>query len=61
MWKNSKEFGLGVAISQDGTVFVCANYFPAGNFINELNENVFPDRSKSHESLAVYHSSSNEY
>ena len=39
MWKDSKEFGLGVAVGQDGTVYCVANYFPAGNFIKELNEN----------------------
>ena len=53
MWKNSKEFGLGVAIGSDGTVYVCANYYPPGNFNNAYSENVFPANGQSHKSNSI--------
>ena len=40
VWKNSREMGIGVAIGEDNSVVVCANYFPAGNEIGEFEENV---------------------
>ncbi len=49
VWKDSKEFGLGVAMSNDGAVYVCANYYPPGNFNNAYSENVFPPDGQVHE------------
>ena len=30
VWRNTREVGFGVARADDGSFFVCANYFPAG-------------------------------
>jgi uncharacterized protein YkwD len=42
VWKDSEEIGIGCAQSRDGAYYVVANYFPAGNYIGEETENVFP-------------------
>jgi len=42
VWKGSKQLGLGLAKSADGTNYVVANYFPAGNFVGQEKENVLP-------------------
>ncbi|XP_063966192.1 uncharacterized protein LOC129278036 [Lytechinus pictus] len=42
VWKSSKEFGIGKAISKDGKVIVVGNYKPAGNMAGNFPENVFP-------------------
>lgn len=42
IWKDSKKLGVGCAKSRDGSYFVVANYYPAGNFIGEEKRNVFP-------------------
>lgn len=39
VWKDSKSFGIGVARSSRG-VYVCANYDPRGNVMNQFAENV---------------------
>lgn len=40
VWKNSVNFGIGVAKSNNGTTYVVANYDPPGNFRGEFTENV---------------------
>lgn len=40
VWKSSREIGLGFAKAKDGSFFVVANYYPAGNMIGKFNENV---------------------
>ena len=32
--------GIGVAVGDDNSVVVCANYFPAGNMMSAFEENV---------------------
>uniref|UniRef100_A0A3P8VCR8 Golgi-associated plant pathogenesis-related protein 1 n=1 Tax=Cynoglossus semilaevis TaxID=244447 RepID=A0A3P8VCR8_CYNSE len=47
VWKSSKELGIGKAIASDGSSFVVARYFPAGNITNQghFENNVFPANS----------------
>ncbi len=40
VWKGSTEFGIGAAVSADKSIYICANYFPPGNWGNEFEENV---------------------
>jgi len=40
VWKDSKEVGFGCATSKNETVYVVANYFPAGNMVGKFKENV---------------------
>jgi pathogenesis-related protein 1 len=35
IWKNTKEVGVGVAYCSNGGIIVCANYYPAGNYIGQ--------------------------
>lgn len=42
VWTKSHQFGLGVAQSSSGKIYIVANYFPAGNIIGEYLENVRP-------------------
>lgn len=42
VWKGTKEVGFGHAKSNSGSVFVVANYFPAGNMQGEFRRNVSP-------------------
>jgi hypothetical protein len=42
VWQSSREIGLGRAQSRDGTWFVVANFYPAGNYIGRNAENVLP-------------------
>jgi len=42
VWKGSKQVGFGFAQARDGYYYGVANYYPAGNFIGEFEENVFP-------------------
>jgi len=44
VWKDSKEFGVGKAQTSDGKWLVVANYLPAGNFVGNYKENVFPPK-----------------
>lgn len=41
IWKDSKDLGIGIACSSEGTYYVVANYYPAGNNINTFQSNVF--------------------
>ena len=53
-------------MSNDGTVFVCANYYPAGNFNNAYTENVFkangqlPETTSTDNSNAKYNNHNND-
>lgn len=40
VWKASKKLGVGVARAANGAVYVAAFYFPRGNVVNYLDENV---------------------
>uniref|UniRef100_A0A2I2Z7K0 GLI pathosis related 2 n=1 Tax=Gorilla gorilla gorilla TaxID=9595 RepID=A0A2I2Z7K0_GORGO len=46
VWKNTKKMGVGKASASDGSSFVVARYFPAGNVVNEgfFEENVLPPK-----------------
>jgi len=41
VWKGSREVGFGFAQARDGYYYGVANYYPAGNYLNEFEENVF--------------------
>ena len=40
VWNGSKQVGFGFAKSNTGYYYGVANYFPAGNYINEFEKNV---------------------
>ena len=42
VWKDSREVGFGYAQARDGYYYGVANYYPAGNYLNEFEDNVFP-------------------
>ncbi len=42
IWRDTKEFGLGVSKSNTGNTYIVANYLPAGNIEGEEVENIFP-------------------
>lgn len=46
IWKNTKKMGVGKASASDGSSFVVARYFPAGNVVNQgfFEENVLPPK-----------------
>ena len=35
VWRSTRQIGIGMAVSEDGRVYVVARYFPAGNFIGQ--------------------------
>ncbi|KTG35261.1 hypothetical protein cypCar_00015828 [Cyprinus carpio] len=47
VWKSSKKLGVGKAVASDGSTFVVARYFPAGNITNQghFQANVLPPKS----------------
>jgi len=42
VWKGSKQLGIGCAQSSDGSYYVVANYYPAGNWVGNYKNNVLP-------------------
>lgn len=44
VWKGSKEFGIGKAITKDNKVIIVGQYKPAGNLLGTFHENVFPPK-----------------
>uniref|UniRef100_A0A8C5W2S4 SCP domain-containing protein n=1 Tax=Microcebus murinus TaxID=30608 RepID=A0A8C5W2S4_MICMU len=46
VWKNTKKMGVGKAAASDGSSFVVARYYPAGNVVNQgfFEENVLPPK-----------------
>ncbi|KAG7470002.1 hypothetical protein MATL_G00135000 [Megalops atlanticus] len=46
VWKSTKKLGVGKATATDGSTFVVARYFPAGNITNQghFEANVLPPR-----------------
>ena len=46
VWNNTKKMGVGKASASDGSSFVVARYFPAGNVVNQgfFEENVLPPK-----------------
>lgn len=49
VWKSSKKLGVGKATASDGSSFVVARYFPAGNITNQghFENNVLPSKTGS--------------
>ncbi|XP_028983995.1 GLI pathogenesis-related 2, like [Betta splendens] len=49
VWKSSKQLGVGKASASDGSTFVVARYFPAGNITNQghFENNVLPAKTTS--------------
>ncbi|XP_057690257.1 GLI pathogenesis-related 2, like [Corythoichthys intestinalis] len=47
VWKNTTTLGVGKAIASDGSSFVVARYFPAGNITNQghFENNVLPAKA----------------
>uniref|UniRef100_A0A8C8WND9 SCP domain-containing protein n=1 Tax=Panthera leo TaxID=9689 RepID=A0A8C8WND9_PANLE len=45
-WKNTKKMGMRKASASDGSSFMVAGYFPAGNVIKQgfFEENVLPPK-----------------
>ena len=41
VWKGSREVGFGYAQADDGYYYGVANYYPAGNYVGEFEDNVF--------------------
>jgi uncharacterized protein YkwD len=41
VWKGSREVGFGYAQASDGYYYGVANYYPAGNYLGEFEDNVF--------------------
>lgn len=42
MWKDTKSFGIGLALSNEGSLYIVANYSPAGNVHKGFADNVLP-------------------
>jgi len=42
IWKNSKLFGLGYALTKENKYYIVANFFPEGNIKGQFLKNVFP-------------------
>ena len=42
VWKDSKEFGIGKAITRENKVILVGQYKPPGNIIGQYEDNVFP-------------------
>ena len=48
VWKATTYLGCGAKYNADEyRVYVCCNYFPAGNYLNQFAKNVFPKKSSS--------------
>ncbi|MFT7816267.1 hypothetical protein cypCar-00029755 [Arapaima gigas] len=47
VWRSTKKLGVGKATASDGSTFVVARYFPAGNITNQghFEANVLPPRN----------------
>lgn len=47
VWKSTKKLGVGKATASDGSSFVVARYFPAGNITNQghFDNNVLPAKA----------------
>ena len=46
VWKGSKKLGCGVSCDSKSKCYVCCNYLPAGNYLNQFPKNVFPDNGE---------------
>ena len=44
VWKGSERVGVGIGVNGN-SYYVCANYYPAGNWVGNYTMNVFPKKS----------------
>lgn len=44
VWKSTKDFGLGAALSSNGNYYFVGNFYPAGNVSFQFKKNVLPKR-----------------
>jgi len=44
VWNSSRKLGIGKAIGKDGRTYIVAQYFPTGNIVTRLEQNVFPPK-----------------
>ncbi|KAH1000065.1 uncharacterized protein LOC109533085 isoform X2 [Dendroctonus ponderosae] len=51
IWKSSESLGVGVAKSSQGSIYVVANYSPAGNFVGHYVENCPPLKPTFYDSI----------
>jgi hypothetical protein len=35
VWNDTKRLGIASAVSKNGTVYIVARYYPAGNYLGE--------------------------
>ena len=42
IWKSTKLFGLGHALTKENEMYIVANFFPEGNIKGEFLKNIFP-------------------
>ncbi|CAH3169732.1 unnamed protein product [Porites evermanni] len=52
VWKETKELGIAKAKSDDGKIFVVARYHPAGNYMNQFQDNVKPKATEQNGDVA---------
>lgn len=52
IWKSSESLGVGVAKSSQGSIYVVANYSPAGNFVGHYVQNCPPLKPTFYESVS---------
>jgi len=45
VWKSTRKIGVGKATAKDGRTFVVVNYWPSGNIVDVLEDNVLPSRT----------------
>lgn len=46
VWRDTRLIGFGVSVSNDGTIYIVANYFPPGNVVGKFTENVIETNRK---------------
>ena len=46
VWKNTKEFGAGKAITKEGKVILVGFYSPPGNVMKQFEDNVEDEKKK---------------
>ncbi|CAL1294823.1 unnamed protein product, partial [Larinioides sclopetarius] len=54
IWSNSRELGIGKAVSKNNRLYIVANYYPAGNILRKFTENV-PPKIHNHSYMPHYY------